>query len=130
MSSGSEPVLRRINSLMQLRQEVEALSHGTPWVPPADWLETDTELLLIMDVPGVEKDAFELLEEENAIVVRGSRPAPEVDGAFLSVERPQGSFQRTFSLPVETVPGSGQAQVRAGVLVVRFEKRHKIIDHG
>ncbi|AFZ69152.1 Hsp20/alpha crystallin family protein [Deinococcus peraridilitoris] len=129
MSGGSEPVLRRINSLMQLRQEVEALSHGAPWAPPADWLETDTELLLIMDVPGVESDAFELIEEENTVVVRGQRPPPETDGSFLSVERPQGSFQRTFSFPVETVPGTGQAQLRAGVLVIRFEKRHKIIDH-
>lgn len=124
--------LNRIHSLMQLRQEVEALHEVSPWVPPVDWIETDTELLLIADVPGIEADAFELLEEGGAVTVKGQRPTQDGDGASftLAAERPQGSFQRTLRLPLETLPGSGRAQLRAGVLTVRFEKRHKTIDPG
>lgn len=125
----TEPVLRRLGALMQLRQEVEALSDGAPWVPPVDFYETDDTLVLVMDVPGVEADAFELVEEEGGVTVRGQRARIDLGGAALAVERPQGGFSRTLRLPVETLPGTGVANLRAGVLVVRFEKRHKIIDH-
>ena len=130
MTQSSEPVLRRINALMQLRQEVESLAQGAPWVPPADWIETDTELALVMDLPGVDQDKLELALEQGAVTVRGERATLDLNGAPLTSERPQGQFQRSLKVPAEIVQGSGDAQLRAGVLVVRFEKRHKIIDHG
>ncbi|WP_027481307.1 Hsp20/alpha crystallin family protein [Deinococcus pimensis] len=129
MNSGNEPVLRRINTLMQLRQQVESLDGRTPWVPSVDWIETDTELHLVVDAPGVEPDAFELLEEGERVTISGTRPPLDFGGTVLTAERPHGQFQRVLGLPVETLPGTGRAQMRAGVLVVTFEKKHKIIDH-
>jgi HSP20 family protein len=129
VNSGNEPVLRRINTLMQLRQQVESIDGNTPWVPPVDWVESDTELHLVVDVPGVEPDAFELLEEGDRVTISGTRPTLDLGGTILTGERPHGQFQRALSLPVETLPGTGRAQMRAGVLIVSFEKRHKIIDH-
>ncbi len=126
----NELALNRINSLMQLRQEVESLASGATWVPAADWIETNTELVLIMDVPGVTAEALELEQEDGHVTIRGSRPDPEEEGIALQTERPRGGFARILSLPVEITPGSGQAKIQAGVLVVRFDKRHKIIDQG
>ena len=128
MSTTSEPVLRRINSLMQLRQEVEALDAGTPWVPPIDWIETDTDLLLLMDAPGLDAESFELVEEDGNVTVAGTRLPFDLGGTLLVGERPHGTFQRSLRIPVETIPGTGEAQMRGGVLIVKFEKRHKIID--
>lgn len=124
----NELALSRINSLMQLRQEVESLAGGTTWAPAADLIETNTELVLVMDVPGVTAEALELVQEDGHVTIRGSRPDPEEEGVALQTERPRGGFSRTLKLPVEITPGSGQAKIQAGVLVVRFEKRHKVID--
>ncbi len=125
----SEALRDRLNTLMQLRQEVESLAGAPAWVPCADWLETDGELLLVMDLPGVDRDHLELAWGEGSLTVRGVRAPLELGGSVLSAERPQGHFQRTLRLPGEVAPG-GDAQLRAGVLMVRFEKQHKVIDHG
>ena len=113
---------------MRLRQDVESLAGASAWVPCADWFETDGELLLVMDLPGVDPGSLELTWGEGSLTVRGAR-TPHDLGSVLSAERPQGGFQRTLRLPAEVAPG-GDAQLNAGVLVARFEKRHKIIDHG
>ena len=47
-----KPVLARLQKVMQLREEVETLSTGGPFVPEADWTDSGTHLTLVADVPG------------------------------------------------------------------------------
>ncbi|MFC4636750.1 Hsp20/alpha crystallin family protein [Deinococcus hohokamensis] len=121
----NEPVLSRLQQLMSLREGVEALTSSGPWVPLADWSDSDTHLCLHLDVPGVDPESLELQESGDVVTVSGQRPPlPE----RLSGERPSGTFSRTLSLPAEIVPQSGQATLTQGVLCVRFEKRHPTIN--
>jgi HSP20 family protein len=127
----NEPVLARLQQLMTLREEVETLGAGGPWTPPADWVDEDTHLRLLLDVPGVDPERLELQEEGGSVTVAGRRDsAGEGDSAghLLSAERPGGTFTRTLAFPEAVVPQSGQASLSAGVLSVRFEKRHPTID--
>ena len=94
-------------------------------MPPADWADEGTHLLLVLDVPGVEADSLALSEEAHEVTVTGERHSP---ARLVSAERPQGSFSRTLSFPEEVVPRSGEAQLQQGVLTVRFEKKHPTID--
>ncbi|MBB5233173.1 Hsp20/alpha crystallin family protein [Deinococcus budaensis] len=121
----NEPVLARLQQLMTLREEVETLGAGGPWTPPADWVDGDRHLLLLLDVPGVDPDSLELQEEGRTLTVAGRRELP---GRTLRAERPGGTFTRTLTFPEPVVPQSGQASLNAGVLSVRFEKRHPTID--
>lgn len=121
----NELVLGRLQHLMTLREEAESLAAGGPWLPAADWTESDTHLTLCLDVPGVAPEALELLEEGNVVTVVGERAAPE---RLLLGERPSGRFTRTLTFPAEVVPQSGQAQLASGVLQVQFEKRHQTIE--
>ncbi|MPY65436.1 Hsp20/alpha crystallin family protein [Deinococcus sp. SDU3-2] len=122
----NEPVLARLQQLMTLREEVETLGTlGSPWTPPADWVDEDTHLRLLLDVPGVDPESLEMHEEGGAVTVAGRR---EVPARLLHGERPGGAFSRTLPFPEATVPNSGEAQLAAGVLNVRFEKRHPTID--
>jgi len=121
----NEPVLARLQHLMTLREEVETLGTGSPWTPPADWVDEDTHLLLLLDVPGVDPASLELEEEGPSVTVAGVRELP---ARTLSAERPGGPFTRTLHFPEPVVPQSGQAHLAGGVLQVRFEKRHPTID--
>ncbi|MDL2345419.1 Hsp20/alpha crystallin family protein [Deinococcus sp. MIMF12] len=122
----NEPVLARLQQLMTLREEVETLGAlEGPWTPPADWVDEDTHLRLLLDVPGVDPASLEMHEEGGAVTVAGRREAP---ARLLRGERPSGTFSRTLHFPEAVVPGSGEAQLAAGVLNVRFEKRHPTID--
>lgn len=121
----NEPVLARLQHLMKLREEVETLGLGGPWTPPADWVDEGTHLLLLLDVPGVDPDRLELLEDGQTVTIAGSRERPI---RTLSSERPGGIFTRTLPFPEPVLPQSGQASLSAGVLSIRFEKRHPTID--
>lgn len=121
----NEPVLARLQQLMTLREEVETLGSGSPWTPPADWVDEDTHLLLLLDVPGVDPGSLELEEEGPNVTVAGRRDLP---ARRLGAERPGGTFARTLRFPEPVVPQSGQAHLAGGVLQVRFEKLHPTID--
>ena len=120
----NEPVLARLNNLMNLREEVEQLGTAFPWEPAADWHDLGTHLLLVMDVPGLDAEHLELLEEGDDLTIAGER-GEVLDGELLSRERPGGRFVRTLSFPVAVRSGSAEASLSGGVLKVRFEKQRK-----
>ncbi|WP_407570651.1 Hsp20/alpha crystallin family protein [Deinococcus altitudinis] len=120
----NEPVLARLNNLMALREEVEQLGTAFPWEPAADWHDLGTHLLLVMDVPGLDAEHLELLEEGDDLTIAGER-GEVLDGELLSRERPGGRFVRTLNFPVAVRAGSAEASLSGGVLKVRFEKQRK-----
>lgn len=126
----NEPVVARLNDLMQLREQVETLTAGGLWEPAADWLETDDQLLLMLDAPGTEASGLDLSVDGDSLTVRGRRVDGELPGQLIERGRPGPVFERRLRFPREVVAGSGEASLRAGVLTIRFEKRHKTIEHG
>ncbi|WP_424949374.1 Hsp20/alpha crystallin family protein [Deinococcus sp.] len=120
----NEPVLARLNNLMALREEVEQIGSAFPWEPAADWLDLGTHLLLVMDVPGLDAEHLELLEEGEDLTIAGER-GEVLEGEVLSRERPGGRFARTLSFPSPVRAGSAEASMSGGVLKVRFEKQRK-----
>ena len=120
----NEPVLARLQHLMNLREEVETLSLG-PWLPLADWTEEDIFLLLHLDVPGIDGDSLELHEDGNQVTIAGKRAAPS---RLLNQERPYGIFTRTLQFPQEVLPQTAEATLKNGILTIRFNKRHPTIN--
>ena len=77
--------------------------------PPVDVFENDEELLLLVDMPGVSREAVSLRMERRVLT--------------LSAEAEDRAYARTFSLP-ETIDGEGvSAEMNAGVLEVHLRKR-------
>lgn len=125
----NEPVLARLQHLMNLREEVETLGTSRPWTPAADWIDADSHLILLLDVPGVNLDTLALSEEDDTVTIQGERPAVDESlGRVLSAERASGRFTRTLTFPEAVLPQSGEARLSAGVLTIQFEKRHPTID--
>lgn len=121
----NEPVLSRLQHLMTIREGVENLSQPTAWHPAADWIDEDSHLLLLLDIPGVDGESLALHEDGEQVTISGERPSPT---RLISEERPSGSFSRTLPFPERVVPQSGQASLVQGVLTVRFEKLHPTIN--
>ena len=97
------------------------------WEPPADILETEREILVIVALPGVPAASIEAVIEDCHLVVGGTRvlPAELRTATIHRLELPQGRFQRRLPLP----PGHYSAVQRAvadGCLLVKLEK----VQHG
>jgi HSP20 family molecular chaperone IbpA len=74
---------------------------GPNWEPPVDMYVNDRELGLLIALPGVTPERFEVVLEQQAIVVRGERSfgARLGPGAVLRMEIPYGRFERRIRLP-------------------------------
>jgi HSP20 family protein len=107
--------------LAKLRERVTQVSRVAGWRPAADWFETDKDLVLVLDAPGLDMQHLEIAHDAQTIAISGEREAQQY-GQLRQSERPQGVFQREFEIPVAVEPGSAVAQYRAGQLEVRFRK--------
>ncbi|MDA8232574.1 MAG: Hsp20/alpha crystallin family protein [Magnetospirillum sp.] len=74
---------------------------GEPaWQAPADVFETDTELVVIVALPGVPPDSVDIGLDDGQLSVRGERRLPLTEGTLLrQVEIPHGRFERRLTLP-------------------------------
>src|SRR5450830_108578 len=85
------------------RQFFQIGQHSEPpnWEPPVDMYVNDRELGLLIALPGVTPERFDVVLEQQAIVVRGERSfgANIGPGAILRMEIPYGRFERRIGLP-------------------------------
>jgi HSP20 family protein len=116
----------RVNRLFQeanVSQE-EGIA-TTSFVPAVDIYETEQNIVLKLEVPGVEQKDLDIRIENNTITIRGERNfEKEVkEENFHRVERRYGSFQRSFSLPNTVNTEQVSADYENGVLKVTLAKR-------
>ena len=71
------------------------------WEPPVDLYEDGKRLCLLVALPGVAAQQFEVVMAPGMIVVRGERPLP-ADSRYAVIHRleiPYGRFERSIALP-------------------------------
>jgi len=94
------------------------------WLPAVDVWETDGELVLSFDIPGVEEDRISVELEDNVLTVSGERErAQRTEGdRFYRYERRFGQYARSVTLPQGVDEEKIEADYKAGVLEVRVPK--------
>lgn len=92
------------------------------WTPAADVYNREDEYLIVVDLPGVSRDALDISLNDDRLFIRGER-VPDVESQGRT-ERPAGSFMRKFGpLPPAVDQTSISAEYKDGVLRVRLPKR-------
>jgi HSP20 family protein len=99
----------------------------TTWAPSVDIYETEQELVLRADLPGLEEKDLDVRVENNMLTIRGERHFEKnvKEENFLRVERSYGSFSRSFSLPDTVNSDAVKAEYKNGVLTVSLPKREE-----
>ncbi len=93
------------------------------WEPPVDLLETSSELLALVALPGVAAESIEVAIDGAALVVGGERPLPrEARTANIHrLEIPYGWFERRIELPAGRFELS-EHELLNGCLILRLRK--------
>ena len=94
--------------------------------------ETDTEVIAICSIPGVEKkDDIQIHVAHNILSISGfMNKAAEVRGENMFKQaRYTGHFHRSISLPSPVSRNGVKATYRNGILEVRMPKTTHMIDH-
>ncbi len=98
------------------------------WKPPVDILENEGNLILRMEIPGVNEKDIDLKIEGTVLTIKGERKnGLESEGYNLyQVESYYGQFSRSFTLPETVDPDKISAQYRNGVLVITLPQRPEV----
>lgn len=97
---------------------------GRRWTPAMDLSETDEELVLRADLPGLSEEDVTVEVEDGVLTVSGERSVSneERSGGYHRVERRHGSFSRSLTLPSGVEADQVSAAINRGVLEVRIPK--------
>jgi HSP20 family protein len=100
----------------------EATRGGTYFSPRVDIFETDKELTLIADVPGVRPEDVDLRYENGELLLHARVQEHSQNGNRLLNEYEVGDFYRAFSIH-ESINSQGiNAECKNGVLTVHLPK--------
>jgi HSP20 family protein len=126
---------RMVQELLALRNRVRELidravippssafvTETTTFEPPLDVWDSDAEVVVEAELPGVRSADVEVRLEGDVLTLSGTISGEADEGAhFLRMERPRGRFSRAIRLPAP-VTGESRATLRHGLLTVRLPK--------
>ena len=97
---------------------------GKQWMPRLDVIETDSQIQVIADVPGIDAQSIDISLTGNMLTISGTRgPREKHDGETVHCgERPSGPFSRSVALPVTVSAETVSAMANEGVLTITLEK--------
>jgi HSP20 family protein len=122
---------------MSLQREIDRLfddfSRGFPTMtgngatalmPNMDVTETDKEIEITAELPGLEEKDVQVNVADNLLTIRGEKNAEkeQKDKNYRLVERSYGSFERTLELPEGVNTDAIKANISKGVLKVTVPK--------
>jgi len=93
-----------------------------------DITETDKEVIVKADLPGMDKDKIEVTLEQNRMLkIAGSRDVSKSQASpgVVVQERARGVFSRTIELPAECMSAGIKASYNNGVLDISIPKKEK-----
>ncbi len=120
---------RRLNRILSELWEKPAISpRSLPYSeirePFIDIQETDKEIIVTAEIPGVEKENIKVNVYDNTLEISASisKEEEEKREGFIRKERRLGKFYRAITLPCEVLAEKAKATYKNGVLEIRLPK--------
>lgn len=98
---------------------------GIAWKRPSyDLTETERELILRAEIPGVDPNELEIDITDNILTIKGEikRETVSEEEDYHRVERSYGSFSRSIPIPRRVVLSKVKATYKMGVLKIVMPK--------
>jgi HSP20 family protein len=96
--------------------------------PETDVVETEREIRVVTEMPGLKPEDVEVDVENNVLTIRGEKREERSEGEggkYHLAERRYGTFARSFVLPRDVDADRIEAAFDQGVLTVRIPKSEK-----
>ena len=108
----------------RLRPFGELMAGNGKLSPRVNLSETDTEIEVTAELPGVEEKEIDVNLTEDVLTIKGEKKmeAEKSEGDYKVVERSYGSFERSMRLPCEVKSDKVDATFKNGVLTIKLPK--------
>ncbi len=111
---------RNMDSFFEELWKPSSLSQRRVAYPPVNISESEGEIIVTSEIPGMDTGDIELTLNEKSLIIRGAKKN-EV-GNYYRQERPTGSFQRIVNLNVPVQADGIKATMKDGLLRVVLPK--------
>lgn len=93
-------------------------------LPKIDLRENEDEVIVRAEIPGLEKDDFQVEVTDDRLTILGDKKMDrkEKKREYYYRECSYGSFSRTISLPCEVKADKAKAKYRKGILEIKLPK--------
>ncbi len=100
-------------------------STTTVWSPPVDIYETENDVVVKAELPGVDPKDVDLRIENNVLTIRAERKVDQniKEEMYHRMECCYGTFTRTFSIPTIVDEDKIKAEFKNGILTVTLPKK-------
>ncbi len=94
------------------------------WSPRVDVEETDKEISVIAELPGMSKEEIKIDVKNNTLTLSGEKKHEKEtkEKSYYHLERRYGSFQRSFMIPSDIDSDKIKASYKDGILKVTLPK--------
>ena len=99
----------------------------TTWSPAVDIFETEGEIVVKAELPGMDRKDITLNLEKNVLTLRGERRFQKEtkEDNYHRIERSYGAFSRAFSIPATVDEERINAEYKDGVLKIVLPKKEQ-----
>lgn len=125
-----EGQLQRLANDICMSYSFNDLGWGAPWRPQADVYETESEVVVRVEMPGVRPEDISLTLHTDTLVVRALRREPRRDAksVYHQLEIHYGPIERIIPLPRYIRHEDAEASYTDGFLTVRVPKRERAVE--
>ena len=105
----------------------EGSMSASGWAPAVDIYETDQNVVLKAELPGIDPKDVEIRVEDGTLWLKGERKFEKdvKEEGYRCIERHYGSFMRSFALPATVDSEKATAEYKDGVLNLTLPKREE-----
>jgi HSP20 family protein len=119
-------VRKSISTITDTRREIlHTISwhvRSTTWRPPTDLYETEESCVIKVEVAGMRDEDFEVVFENNVLIIYGHRPDLNEKRAYHQMEIRFGKFEIAVEIPVIVDVEKAIAEYKDGFLVIILPK--------
>jgi len=114
------------DSIIKGRGKEEELT-VTAWTPSVDIYETEDNLVIKAEIPGVDKKDVSIEVKDNTLKISGERKLEKdiKDENYHRLECSYGSFRRIFALPTSVDQEKISAKFKNGICEIILPKREE-----
>src|SRR5262245_46172282 len=98
------------------------------WNQSVDIFENENNIVVKVEVPGMNAKDFDVRIENNVLMVKGERKFEKEtkEENYHRVEREYGSFSRSFELPTRVTEDKVTAEYKDGILKIVLPKKEEV----
>ena len=118
----------RINKMFDDTFDKQHSSSYGDWMPPVDIYETEEEIVVVSELPGIDENDLDIQVTEGVLTIKGEKKysVEKESDNYYRMERAYGKFQRSFAVPNTVDLETIKANLKDGVLKITLKKKAEI----